>query len=187
MIINKEVIVKGKKALLSYDNNMFGKDANTLESDGYTDATLKLLEDNVTITLLINGEEYYCPIKSDYKCDFYFEVVDRDEFSNDLFYSETIYDTIKNEADLIEVLIGNSRYIDEYEYINNEDESNLCPKGFVLGYCDDNTSNNCEYSALNRDGLCGAECLDCMGDILASAKEKAYVCSCSKISLENNF
>lgn len=78
-----------------------------------------------------------------------------------------------------EILVNNSCLMDD------ENKVKECPKGFIIGYCDEEASNNCEYSALNKDGLCGAECQDCNGEMFAYKEDKAYVCDCSKILFED--
>lgn len=175
MKIKKEILINGEKAILTYNDNMFGKDANTLKIEGYTDAEILFPERNIKAVLLINGEEYYNDTKGDYECDFYFEVVDRNSSNSELYCSEAIHEVIKNESELID-LIASTSYFAEYE---------ICPKGFIAGYCDEESSNNCEYSALNRCGLCGAECQDCMGEIFAYKEDKAYVCDCSRVLFED--
>ena len=178
MKIQKDILVKGQHAVLTYDDIMFGKDANELKYILGQDANIILKDSGIKITLWINGEEYYNPDKEDYIDDFYFEVVDFYK-DRELSYSDTIYEVVNNEEELLELLTSNSYYLD------NLDEFRLCPKGHVIGYCDDETSNNCEYSALNPVGLCGAECQDCLGEMFAVAKDKAYICECSKILFED--
>lgn len=175
MIIKKDILVKGQHAVLTYDDNMFGKDVENITS---MYATILLKELDVKITLLVNGEEYYNRVSQSYINDFYFEVVDFYK-GKELSHSDTIHEVVNNEKELLELIISNSYFLD------NQDEFKLCPKGFIIGYCDDDTSNNCEYSALNSSGLCGAECLDCMGEMFAVSKDKAYVCECSKILFED--
>ena len=175
MIIKKEILVNEKKAVLSYDDFMFGKDANTLKYESCMDAEILFLDSNVRAVLLINGEEYHSDSKSDYVDDFYFEVVDMDKFDNELGCSDTIYEEISNEKELIEMIVENSCFI------NNMKLFKTCPKGLISGFCDEETSDNCEYSALKTEGLCGAECQNCMDDIHASKEDEAYVCDCSKI------
>lgn len=175
MLIKKEILVDGKKAVLSYDNNMFGKDANVLKHEGYTDAEILFPDMNMKAVLLINGEEYYNDIKKKYEDEFYFEVVDRSISNSEITCSDAVYESVNNESELINLIISGS-HLAEYK---------ICPKGFVSGYCDDESSNNCEYSALGRYGLCGAECQDCMGEMFACREDKAYVCDCSKILFED--
>lgn len=175
MIMKKEILVNEKKAVLSYDDSMFGKDANTLKYESCMDAEILFVDSNIRAVLLINGEEYYCDSKADYVDDFYFEVVDRDKFDNELGCSDVIYEEISNEEELIEVIVENS------SFVNNMDMFKICPKGFVSGFCDKEASDNCEYSALKIEGLCGAECQDCMDEIHASKEDEAYVCDCTKI------
>lgn len=175
MEVKKEIVIKGKKAILSYNNNMFGKDANALKHAGYTDAKILFIDEDIRAVLLINGEEYYSDKKGGYVDDFYFEVVDMDKFDNELSCSDTIHVGIDNEKELIEMLSEHS------EFVNNMRKFESCPKGFVKGHCDEEASNNCEYSAVTRDGLCGAECQNCEADIFASKIDEAYECECSKI------
>ena len=173
MMVKKEILVEGRKAILSYDDTMFGKDANTLEREGYTEAQILFPDIDVKAVLFINGEEYYSDSKDAYIDDFYFEVVDVNNLGNEMSCSEAIYQTIDNESGLIDVITSNSSFA-EYK---------LCTKGFIAGYCDNETSENCEYSALNRHGLCGAECQDCMGEMFAY--DKAYICECSEVLFED--
>ena len=178
MKIKKEILVKNKKVVLSYNSEMFGKDANTLKHSNYEEAKL-IFPDGKRALLCINGEEYYSDTQSKYIDDFYFEVVDMDKFDNELSVSYSIHSIIDNEKELIEVLSNASYLMDE----NNDLKD--CPKGFVIGYCDEEASQNCEYSALNKDGLCGAECQDCNSEMFAYKEDKAYVCDCSKILFED--
>lgn len=175
MMIKKEILLDGKKATLSYNDNMFGKDANTLKHEGYRDAELLFPDINMKAVLLINGEEYYNDNTGDYEDDFYFEVVDRNSCDSEIGHSDSIHEAINNESELIDIMVSGSSFA-EYE---------ICPKGFVAGFCDDKASEHCEYSALGKYGLCGAECQDCMGEMFAYKEDKAYVCSCSRILFED--
>lgn len=175
MKIKKEILVNGKKAVLSYNDAMFGKDANILKYEEYKEAEIIFIDNSERVALYINGEEYYSDDNSDYLDDFYFEVLDLDKFDNELACSDAIYESISNEEELLKIMIENSYFI------NNMDDFKVCPKGFTSGFCDEETSSNCKYSSLTRDGLCGAECQDCMGEMYASREDEAYVCECSKI------
>ncbi|MBQ8997151.1 MAG: hypothetical protein IJ086_13525 [Clostridium sp.] len=179
MKIKKDILVRGKKATLTYNDNMFGKDANDLTSDMYTDARIVMKDTGVNIVLTINGEEYYDADKDTYINDFYFEVVDFNKFDEEICFSETIYESVNNEVELLELMITNS------QFINNPEDYRVCVKGFVNGNCDEKSHDQCEYSALTIAGLCYAECQDCEGEMFASAEEKAYVCDCSKILFED--
>lgn len=179
MNIKKEILIKGRKAVLTYNDNMFGKDANTLVDEAYEDVIVTMSKTGVQMVLVINGEEVYNDVTELYEPHYYFELVDRDMHNNELSYSETIYETVNSELELVQLIIGYS------DYVNNMDDYKVCPKGFVNGNCDQETSDKCEYSALTIDGLCGAECVECSGDMLASIEKNGYVCECSNILFED--
>lgn len=177
MLVKKELVVNRKKAVLSYDDTMFKKDANALKYETYKDVELLFLDSKIIVKLLINGEEEYS--KSKYIPEFYFEVVDFDDFDNELACSDAIYESVSSEEELLKLLTKESYFI------NNMDIFKECPKGYVAGWCDEEASEKCEYSALKVDGLCGAECLNCNGDIHAYKEDEAYICNCNKILFEN--
>lgn len=175
MLVKKELVVSGKKAVLSYDGTIFGKDANTLKYEEYEDAEILFLDSKIRVKLLVNGEECYSDSESKYVPEFYFEIVDFDDFDNELAFSDAIYESVSNEEELIKLLTKESYFI------NNMDTFKECPKGYVAGWCDEEASEKCEYSALKVKGLCGAECLNCNGDIHAYKDDEAYICGCNKI------
>lgn len=179
MLINKEMFVNEKKAILSYDDAMFGKDANTLKNEGYTEAKLTFLDVEIKVELLINGEEYCSHSESKNISDFYFEVVDKDNSDNELSCSDPLYEVISNEKELVHVLA------EESYFINNIDDFRRCPKGNILGYCSQKDAETCEFAASTFEGLCGAECQDCFSEMFASQEDGAYICGCSKILFED--
>lgn len=184
MLIKKEIFVNGKKAILSYDDSIFNKDADQLISEGIikdfkVNAEILFTDYQIKTCLTIGEDEYYDEDESkEVKC-FCFEVVDMDNFDNELCCSYSLHETISNEKELIHLLA------EESHFINNTEEFKRCPKGYVLGYCDEKASAKCEFSALSVEGLCGAECQDCFGEMLASKEDGAYVCDCSRIFFED--
>lgn len=179
MLIKKEIFIDKKKAVLSYDDTMFNKDANELKYGSYVDVEILFVDYQIKVALLINGEEFYDAEKSENKGDFYFEVVDVDDFDNELACSDAIYEAISDEKELIRLLTKSSYFI------NNMDEFKRCPSGYVLGHCTEEASAKCEFSASTVEGLCGAECQDCFGEMFASKEDGAYICECSKIFFED--
>lgn len=177
-IINKEILIDGTKASLEYNKDVLGKGANDCKSLGFSGSVAKIVCGNETYVLYINGEEYYDKDIEDYVKDYYFEV-------NEEYLSDTLYERIETEKDLINTMITDKKW--SYITKNNTCDTNIskvCPKGFVNGDCDEKSQENCEYSALRFAGLCYAECEDCGGEFFASAKDNAYVCDCSKISFK---
>lgn len=179
MLIEKEVIIKDKKGILSYDDTMFGKDANTLNDESYKDAKICFPDEQVDVTLVIENKEYNGYDDYYYKFkdvpDFYFRILDMDWFDEVLGYSEAIFTLIADEEELISILTKKSYFI------KNRFEFKDCPKGYCAGNCSHDTYLNCEYSTLSKYGLCGEVCQDCGGDIHAIEDDEAYICDCNKI------
>ena len=163
MKVKKEILVRGKKAVFTYDDTIFNENLVAINQRNIGSMASVFIKDlSINISLQVSSDEY-------------FEVVDYYNSNIMLSNSKTLVKKIRNEVELLEIIIANSYFL------NSENEFKICEKGFIAGFCDDKTSSECEYSALNRDGLCGAECPDCLGEMVALAEDKAYVCDCSKI------
>ena len=106
MKIKKSILVKGRLAVLCYDDDMFNKKPNALIGEHYEPAIIKF-SDN-TIALEIFGGTYFD--ESDTIDDYYFIVNDlSDEIGCE--FTEAIYEPILDEVDLLKVFYENSRYI----------------------------------------------------------------------------